>query len=191
MNPKLSFEFLLLLLLCYSIESKYSKGCYLALASYYVWQGANISFIVEVMQSNILKSIEFDTILLYNSQVSSKDNLQSFIMINIPFPNDCINDEYLGHFFTYNVRTRDTYGKVINTYYANLTRIPSLMHFNTYPKVNIPDNGVLNVTVNYSVAWFLRTTACKAKLKCYWVWLRRHTQYLWVWWAMKLDLAAE
>jgi len=180
MNPKLSFEFLLLLLLCYSIESKYSKGCDLALASYYVWQGANISFIVEVMQSNILKSTEFDTILLYNSQVSSKDNLQSFIMINIPFPNDCINDEYLGHFFTYNVRTRDTYGKVINTYYANLTRIPSLMHFNTYPKVNIPDNGVLNVTVNYSVAWFLRTTACKAKLKCYWVWLRRHTQYLWV-----------
>jgi len=191
MNPKVSFGFLLLLLPCYSIESKYSKGCDLALTSYYVWQGANFSFIVEVMQSNILKSTDFDTILLYNSQVSSKDNLQSFIRINIHFLNDCINDEFLGHFFTYNIRTRDTYGKVVNTYYANLTTILSLMHLNTYPKVNILDNGVLNVTVNYSVAWFLRTTACEARLKCYWVWLRRQTQYPWVWWARKLGLAAE
>ncbi|XP_061969408.1 lysM domain receptor-like kinase 3 [Populus nigra] len=150
MNPKLGFGFLLLLLLCYSIDSKCSKGCDLALASYYVWQGANLSFIAEVMQSSILKSTDFDTILSYNPQVTNKDSLPSFIRISIPFPCECINGEFLGHFFTYNVRSQDTYGTVADTYYANLTTTPSLINFNSYPEVNIPDNGVLNVSVNCS-----------------------------------------
>lgn len=150
MNPKLGFGFLLLLLLCYSIDSKCSKGCDLALASYYVWQGANLSFIAEVMQSSILKSTDFDTILRYNPQVTNKDSLPSFIRISIPFPCECINGEFLGHFFTYNVRSQDTYGTVADTYYANLTTTPSLINFNSYPEVNIPDNGVLNVSVNCS-----------------------------------------
>nr|AKK25222.1 Lyk 3 [Populus x canadensis] len=150
MNPKLGFGFLLLLLLCYSIDSKCSKGCDLALASYYVWQGANLSFIAEVMQSSILKSTDFDTILSYNPQVTNKDSLPSFIRISIPFPCECINGEFLGPFFTYNVRSQDTYGTVADTYYANLTTTPSLINFNSYPEVNIPDNGVLNVSVNCS-----------------------------------------
>nr|TKR97690.1 hypothetical protein D5086_0000213350 [Populus alba] len=65
-------------------------------------------------------------------------------MINIPSPNDCINGELLGHLFTYNVGTEDTRGKVADTYYANLTMIQLLMHFNTYNEVNILDNEVLN-----------------------------------------------
>uniref|UniRef100_B9MWA1 Uncharacterized protein n=1 Tax=Populus trichocarpa TaxID=3694 RepID=B9MWA1_POPTR len=72
------------------------------------------------MQSNILKSTDFDTILVYNLQVPSKDNLQSFIRISISFPCHCINGEFLGHFITYNVKTQDTYGKVIDTYYVNI-----------------------------------------------------------------------
>uniref|UniRef100_A0A6M2EYS8 non-specific serine/threonine protein kinase n=1 Tax=Populus davidiana TaxID=266767 RepID=A0A6M2EYS8_9ROSI len=150
MNPKLGFGFLLLLLLCYSIDSKCSKGCDLALASYYVWQGSNLSFIAEVMQSSILKLTDFDTILSYNPQVPSKDSLPSFIRISIPFPCDCINGEFLGHFFTYTVRSQDTYDKVADPYYANLTTTQSLKNFNSYPEVNIPDNGVLNVSVNCS-----------------------------------------
>ncbi|CAK7349014.1 unnamed protein product [Dovyalis caffra] len=150
MNPKSGLGFLLLLLFSYSIESKCSKGCDLALASYYVWQGAELSFIAQVMQSSILKSSDFDTILLYNPQVPNKDSLQAFIRINIPFPCDCINGEFLGHVFNYNVRSNDTYGQVANTYYANLTTVSSLLHFNSYPETNIPDNGVLNVTVNCS-----------------------------------------
>ncbi|KAG6787249.1 hypothetical protein POTOM_008888 [Populus tomentosa] len=150
MNPKLGFGFLLLLLLCYSIDSKCSKGCDFALASYYVWQGSTLSFIAEVMQSSILKPTDFDTILRYNPQVPSKDSLPSFIRINIPFPCDCINGEFLGHFFTYTVSTNDTYDKVADTYYANLTTTQSLKNFNSYPEVNIPDTGVLNVSVNCS-----------------------------------------
>lgn len=122
----------------------------MALASYYVWQGSNLSFIAEVMQSSILKLTDFDTILSYNPQVPSKDSLPSFIRISIPFPCDCINGEFLGHFFTYTVRSQDTYDKVADTYYANLTTTQSLKNFNSYPEVNIPDNGVLNVSVNCS-----------------------------------------
>lgn len=122
----------------------------MALASYYVWQGSNLSFIAEVMQSSILRLTDFDTILSYNPQVLSKDSLPSFIRISIPFPCDCINGEFLGHFFTYTVRSQDTYDKVADTYYANLTTTQSLKNFNSYPEVNIPDNGVLNVSVNCS-----------------------------------------
>nr|XP_034901101.1 lysM domain receptor-like kinase 3 isoform X2 [Populus alba] len=150
MNPKLGLGFILLLLLCYSIESKCRKGCDLALASYYVWQDADLTFIAEVMQSSILKSSDFDTILRYNPQLPSKDSLSSFIRINIPFPCDCIEGQFLGHFFNYNVRSQNTYTDVANTYYANLTTIPSLVYFNNYSEFNIPDNGKLNVSVNCS-----------------------------------------
>ncbi|XP_061961542.1 lysM domain receptor-like kinase 3 [Populus nigra] len=150
MNPKLGLRFILLLLLCYSIESKCRKGCDLALASYYVWQDANLTFIAEVMQSSILKSSDFDTILRYNPQLPSKDSLSSFIRINIPFPCDCIEGQFLGHFFNFNVRSQNTYTDVADTYYAKLTTIPSLMYFNNYSEFNIPDNGKLNVSVNCS-----------------------------------------
>ncbi|KAG6748684.1 hypothetical protein POTOM_048613 [Populus tomentosa] len=150
MNPKLGLGFILLLLLSYSIESKCRKGCDLALASYYVWQDANLTFIAEVMQSSILKSSDFDTILRYNPQLPSKDRLSSFIRINIPFPCDCIEGQFLGHFFNFNVRSQNTYTDVANTYYANLTTIPSLVYFNNYSEFNIPDNGKLNVSVNCS-----------------------------------------
>lgn len=122
----------------------------MALASYYVWQGSNLSFIAEVMQSSILRLTDFDTILSYNPQVPSKDSLPSFIRISIPFPCDCINGEFLGHIFSYTVRSQDTYDKVADPYYANLTTTQSLKNFNSYPEVNIPDNGKLNVSVNCS-----------------------------------------
>uniref|UniRef100_A0A6N2MYP6 non-specific serine/threonine protein kinase n=2 Tax=Salix viminalis TaxID=40686 RepID=A0A6N2MYP6_SALVM len=151
MNPKLGFGFLLLLLLCYSIESKCSKGCDLALASYYVQQGDTLTSIAKLMNSSILQSesIDFNTILSYNPQVTNKDSIPASSRINIPFPCDCINDEFLGHFFTYTVTTGDTYGKVAANY-SDLTTIPSLRRFNSYPETNIPDTGVLNVSVNCS-----------------------------------------
>ncbi|KAF9688274.1 hypothetical protein SADUNF_Sadunf02G0180600 [Salix dunnii] len=149
MNPKLGFGFLLLLLLCYSIESKCSAGCDLALASYYVWQGATLTVIAEHMNSSILKSTDFDTILSYNPQVPSKDSVPASIRIKIPFPCDCINGEFLGHFFTYTVKSGDTYERVAANY-SGLTTIPALRRFNSYPENNIPDTGVLNVSVNCS-----------------------------------------
>ncbi|KAJ6338757.1 hypothetical protein OIU76_008251 [Salix suchowensis] len=151
MNPKFGFGFLLLLLLCYSIESKCNKGCDLALASYYVQQGDTLTSIAKLMNSSILQSesIDFNTILSYNPQVTNKDSVAAFIRINIPFPCDCINGEFLGHFFSYAVTTGDTYGKVAANY-SGLTTISSLRRFNSYPENNIPDTGVLSVSVNCS-----------------------------------------
>ncbi|KAJ6710760.1 CHITIN ELICITOR RECEPTOR KINASE 1-RELATED [Salix koriyanagi] len=151
MNPKFGFGFLLLLLLCYSIESKCSKGCDLALASYYVQLGDTLTSIAKLMNSSILQSesIDFNTILSYNPQVTNKDSIPALSRINIPFPCDCINGEFLGHFFTYTVTTGDTYEQVAANY-SGLTTIPSLRRFNSYPENNIPDTGVLNVSVNCS-----------------------------------------
>ena len=56
MKPKLGMLVLMLLLVSVftSIaESKCSKGCDLALASYYVWSGSNLTFIAQVLQSNL------------------------------------------------------------------------------------------------------------------------------------------
>ncbi|KAJ6403947.1 hypothetical protein OIU84_012196 [Salix udensis] len=135
MNPKFGFGFLLLLLLCYSIESKCSKGCDLALASYYVQLGDTLTSIAKLMNSSILQSesIDFNTILSYNPQITNKDSIAALIRINIPFPCDCINGEFLGHFFTYTVTTGDTYDKVAANY-SSLTTTPSLMRFNSYPE---------------------------------------------------------
>ncbi|XP_065875499.1 lysM domain receptor-like kinase 3 [Euphorbia lathyris] len=140
--------FLLLLSLCFSAEPSCSKACDLALASYYVWQGTTTSFIAEIMKSNLLPSE--NTIVTFNNQVPNKDSLPSFIRINVPFPCDCINNQFLGHVFQYNVRPGDTYDVVADTYYSNLTTIPWLEKFNSYPSTNIPDTGTLNVTVNCS-----------------------------------------
>lgn len=121
----------------------------MALGSYYVWQKTNLTFISDVMKSYIIESP--DTIVSYNrDQVPSKDSLTASIRINVPFPCDCINGEFLGHVFQYNVKSGDTYDVVSSVYYSNLTTVNWLKQFNSYPENNVPDTGVLNVTVNCS-----------------------------------------
>ncbi|KAF2292291.1 hypothetical protein GH714_018521 [Hevea brasiliensis] len=101
------------------------------------------------MKSSILESP--NTIVSYNrDRVPNMDSVQAGIRINIPFPCDCINGEFLGHVFQYNVVTGDTYDVVANRYYSNLTTVNWLKQFNSYPENNIPDTGALNVTVNCS-----------------------------------------
>ncbi|XVE72428.1 hypothetical protein DITRI_Ditri11bG0038700 [Diplodiscus trichospermus] len=135
-----------------SVESPCPRTCDLALASYYVWTDSNLTFISEVLNSRVAPSstINFDTILSYNKQVPNKDNIPKDARLNIPFPCDCINDEFLGHVFTYSVRPGDTYDKIATRYYSNLTTVQWLEKFNSYPSTNIPDSGTVNVTVNCS-----------------------------------------
>ncbi|KAM7492367.1 hypothetical protein LguiA_035288 [Lonicera macranthoides] len=135
----------LLLISISSVESRCSRGCDLALGSYYVWPESNLTFISEITGAPI------DVILNYNPQIPNQDSVQSDSRIRIPFTCDCINREFLGHVFTYNVRSGDTYDKVANLYYANLTTVPWLERFNFYSPNRIPDtNARLNVTVNCS-----------------------------------------
>ncbi|KAK8546693.1 hypothetical protein V6N13_067888 [Hibiscus sabdariffa] len=135
-----------------SVESRCSRGCDLALASYYLWQGANLTFISEVLNSSLVpfSTLNFDPILIYNPQVPNRDSVQAFTRINVPFPCDCINGDFLGHEFTFSVRPGDTYDKIASEYYSGLTTPDWLQRFNSFPATNIPDIGVVNVVVNCS-----------------------------------------
>nr|XP_015881155.2 lysM domain receptor-like kinase 3 isoform X1 [Ziziphus jujuba var. spinosa] len=145
MKPGTGLWFLVLVSLCFTIKSKCNKRCDLALASYYVWQGTNLNFIGQVLGT------EPDTIVSYNKdKVPDKDRVKSSIRVNVPFSCDCIRGEFLGHEFLYNISKGNTYKEIAQTYYANLTTIDSLAHFNSYNPNNIPLSGQIKVIVNCS-----------------------------------------
>ncbi|PNX93941.1 lysM receptor kinase, partial [Trifolium pratense] len=101
------------------------------------------------MQSNLVTKPE--DIVSYNTDtIKSKDSVQSSTRVNVPFPCDCINDEFLGHTFQYHVVKGDTYLSVANNSYSNLTTAEFLHSFNSYDSNDIPDTATLNVTVNCS-----------------------------------------
>lgn len=134
-----------------TVQSKCSKSCGLALASYYVWEDSNLTFIATVLKSSLVDpaDLSFRSILDYNSQIPNKDNVLKDTRINVPFPCGCVDGEFLGHMFQYDVNTGDSY-TTIARYYANLTTVESLQSSNSYPTTNIPDTGTVNVTVNCS-----------------------------------------
>ncbi|PON42546.1 LysM receptor kinase [Parasponia andersonii] len=148
MKARAGLWFLVLISLCFRVKSKCGKGCDLAFASFYVYEGSNLTFISDLFNKN-----SPDEIVSYNTdKIPNKDSIQSTIRINIPFPCDvCVNDQYLGHLLEYNVVSGDTYEKVVSKY-SNLTTVQSLTESNPqYDPNNIPDvNGKLNVTVNCS-----------------------------------------
>ncbi|KAI3412699.1 Protein kinase domain-containing protein [Psidium guajava] len=131
---------------CCRVESKCPKTCDLALASYYVWSGTNLSSISQVLSASVAD------IVSYNSRdtVPNQDSVLAGFRINVPFSCDCVRDEFLGHVFKYSVGVGDTYDRVAQLYYSNLTTASWLQAFNSYPATNIPDTGELNVTVNCS-----------------------------------------
>ncbi|XP_059450780.1 chitin elicitor receptor kinase 1-like [Corylus avellana] len=145
-KPRLGFLVSVLVsVFCSIAESKCSRRCDLALASYYVWDGSNLTFIAEVLQSDP------DTIVSYNKQkIPNKDSVQQDIRINVPFPCNCIDGEYLGYVFGYTVRSGDTYTTVAEKYYANLTTVESLQSNNSNEANNIQVNARLNVPVTCS-----------------------------------------
>ncbi|XVF81594.1 hypothetical protein PTKIN_Ptkin15bG0167600 [Pterospermum kingtungense] len=153
MLPKLiPILFLFVSISSVSVESSCKRGCDVALASYYVWNGTNITFISKVFDSTLAPkdTINFSVILSYNPQISSKDDVKIGSRVNVPFPCDCIDRTYLGHEFRYSVQTGDTYDNVATKYYSNLTTVESLQRLNSYPANNIPDTATLNVVVNCS-----------------------------------------
>ncbi|XP_014509761.1 lysM domain receptor-like kinase 3 isoform X2 [Vigna radiata var. radiata] len=151
MEPRLGFLLLPLVLfsLVLAAESACKQGCPLALGSYYMWSGSNLTYISEVMSSSLLTTP--DDIVLYNKDtIPNKDSVQAFIRVNVPFPCDCIDGQFLAHTFQYDVQTQDTYEQVARVVFSNLTDVTWLRRFNTYEPDNIPDTGTLNVTVNCS-----------------------------------------
>ena len=121
------------------------RGCDLALASYYVTSGQNLTAIAKLFNID-LTGID-TTILPHNKDIISKDSIQANTRINIPFQCDCINGEFLGRKFRYNVNFRDTYTTIAADVYHNLTTVELLQQTNTYDPSRIPDNVGINATV--------------------------------------------
>ena len=149
----ISIVFLFISISSISVESRCSRGCDVALASYYVWEGTNLTFIAKVLESSLapFSPINFDPILIYNKQVPNKEGVEAFSRLNVPFPCDCINGTF-GHFFNYSVKPGDTYEKITTDYYSNLTTVEMLQQFNTHQPTNKLDPGTVRVMVNCSCA---------------------------------------
>lgn len=88
-----------------TVQSQCSKGCN-ALASYCVWQGPIFTFIAQTLHSTLIEpsDVDFNVILSYNNNITNKDSLPADVRINVPFPYDCINGEFLGHVFWWHLR---------------------------------------------------------------------------------------
>ncbi|MED6169580.1 hypothetical protein PIB30_022518 [Stylosanthes scabra] len=103
------------------------------------------------MKSQYVASFQGDEIVSYNNgTIKSKDSITSSTRINVPFPCECINGEFLGYVFQYSVLSTDTYDTIANFSYSNLVTAEWLQNTNTYPPDNIPFPATVNVTVNCS-----------------------------------------
>uniref|UniRef100_A0A1J3DHZ2 non-specific serine/threonine protein kinase n=1 Tax=Noccaea caerulescens TaxID=107243 RepID=A0A1J3DHZ2_NOCCA len=138
--------------LFFAVESKCAGSCDLALASYYVWNGSNLSVINQYLDSPKapFDSINFDPILRYNRQITNKDLIQMGSRVLVPFPCECQAGDFRAHTFRYRVQQGDTYETLATRNYANLTTVESLQRTNTFPAEDIQLSATLNVSVNCS-----------------------------------------
>ncbi|XP_045793918.1 chitin elicitor receptor kinase 1-like [Trifolium pratense] len=146
---RLSLLFLLLISKSFITESKCTKTCDLALASYNIQKGSNLTYISSIMKSKVVSKPE-DIFSYNNDTLQSPDSLLVDSRVNVPFPCDCINDEFLGHTFLYEIHRGDTYASIAEFTFSNLTTKKSIERDNDYSPDNIPVDGTLNVTVNCS-----------------------------------------
>ncbi|XP_030970680.1 lysM domain receptor-like kinase 3 [Quercus lobata] len=138
------FSFHIFLSLILKTQAKCNTGCHLAIASYYVRQGTNLSYISDLFSQQVPE------ILKYNPKVTNKDSINTGIRLNVPFSCDCLNGDFLGHTFTYITQFGDTYDSIAKFPYSNLTNKDWLQRVNSYQPTRIPDYVPINVTVNCS-----------------------------------------
>ncbi|KAG5398001.1 hypothetical protein IGI04_019815 [Brassica rapa subsp. trilocularis] len=136
--------------LFFTVESKCSGSCNLALASYFLENGTTLSNINQNLNSPEAPydQINFEPILRYNPSITNKDLIQMGTRLLVPFPCECQPGDFLAHVFRYSVQPEDTYDIVATEHYANLTTEESLRRTNTFPATNIPPSATLNVSVN-------------------------------------------
>ncbi|MCL7042270.1 hypothetical protein MKW94_010725 [Papaver nudicaule] len=142
---RLELGMVIVLFLCFRVKAKCSSGCNLAMASYFLIQGSNLTYISDIFGKNISE------ILTYNiPNVKNQDSIQFGTRVNIPFACDCLNDDFLGHTFNYTTQPEDTYKIIAQKIFANLTTadwIQSINHFDPYL---LQPYTSINVTVNCS-----------------------------------------
>ncbi|KAL5097424.1 hypothetical protein RYX36_001751 [Vicia faba] len=125
-------------------EATCSSGCNLALASYSIPEGTDLTYI-----SNLFNQ-QPSEILKHNPNLKNPDVILSQTKINVPFTCECLNGLFLGHTFSYKTKHGDTYTAIVHVDYSNLTTEDWITRVNGYPPTKIPDNVKINVTVNCS-----------------------------------------
>ncbi|KAL9320801.1 hypothetical protein ACSQ67_012640 [Phaseolus vulgaris] len=145
-KPKTHHLFLLLIQLLIStrVKGKCDSGCDLALASYYISEGTNLTSI------STLFGKPTSEILKYNPSVKDPNVIKSRTRINVPFSCECLNSVFLGHTFSYRIQHGNTYKVVADSVFSNLTTEDWVSRVNSYQSNNIPDNVNINVTINCS-----------------------------------------
>nr|XP_007147690.1 hypothetical protein PHAVU_006G146400g [Phaseolus vulgaris]ESW19684.1 hypothetical protein PHAVU_006G146400g [Phaseolus vulgaris] len=145
-KPKAHHLFLLLIQLLIStrVKGKCDSGCDLALASYYISEGTNLTSI------STLFGKPTSEILKYNPSVKDPNVIKSRTRINVPFSCECLNSVFLGHTFSYRIQHGNTYKVVADSVFSNLTTEDWVSRVNSYQSNNIPDNVNINVTINCS-----------------------------------------
>lgn len=150
LRPSHFFFWLCLLPFYFSDAEAKCTSCKVALGNYYVNQNYNISYILSLFDNEN----NFETLKLWNSDsISNQDFIKWGITIRIPFTCDCLgegNNKYLGHMFKYTAAAGDTYDKIANTIYANLTTGSALQNVNSYTATSITPGATLNVSINCS-----------------------------------------
>ncbi|CAM0911810.1 unnamed protein product [Alopecurus aequalis] len=128
-----------------------SKGCDLALGSYYVAGGQNVTYIGGLFGFGD----NYRLLAGYNPGRPNLDFVAAGDRINVSFTCQCLarpSDPaatYLAGSFPHKVATGETYTSIADLY-NNLTTVDWLQATNTYPPNNIPDIATVNVTVNCS-----------------------------------------
>ncbi|KAL2475688.1 Chitin elicitor receptor kinase 1 [Abeliophyllum distichum] len=140
---KFLLVFVVLIISWVGVKSQCSERCD-ALASYYVWGGSNLTFISSRLSTTI------DNIVSYNPQITNPDIIDTGSRVNVPFSCSCVNGEFMGNQFPYEARPGNTYLRIAQLIYSNLTTVEMLERFNSYSATGIPDSAQLKVTVNCS-----------------------------------------
>ncbi|XP_060193022.1 chitin elicitor receptor kinase 1-like [Lycium barbarum] len=141
------FELVLGILVALNIlwvaKSQCSDDCD-ALASFYVWNGTNLTFISNSLSTTI------KNILSYNPQITNPDIIRYQSRVNVPFSCGCVDGKFMGHQFGVKIRAGTTYPRIAQLYYSNLTTVKNLQELNSYDPNNVPANSIVNVIVNCS-----------------------------------------
>lgn len=142
-----SFELVLGLLvlniLWVGAKSQCSDDCD-ALASFYVWNGANLTFISNTFSTTI------KNILSYNPQITNPDIIQFQSRVNVPFSCSCVDGKFMGHQFDVQVKTSTTYPRIARLYFWNLTTVEKLQESNSYDPKIVAANAIVNIIVKCS-----------------------------------------
>ncbi|KAK1318499.1 Chitin elicitor receptor kinase 1 [Acorus calamus] len=119
------------------------KGCDLALASFYVTTGLNLTYVANLFGQSISNVASFNSL-------SNTDSILAGDRLRVPFSCDCLaGGKFLGRNLTYTIAKGDTYDKIASVY-QNLTTGDWLQSTNSYPATRIPDGASVNVIVNCS-----------------------------------------